>query len=189
MKIKLTPFFLFIIVFFSCKGKAKDPILYVPKGSILVFDTSSGKLKVSTEDKKLITTWESFREAMSKSDYETRNSLSCDSIVCFCADVHANNIAKPVDTFYKKYSEKLFSDTFISLAFDSSKVWVRYDLDSMYYNAYPFLTTISDLEKPKVAEINLSFPAPPGERVGTLGTLTFIETNSTYKFVGYFTIP
>jgi hypothetical protein len=49
--------------------------------------------------------------------------------------------------------------------------------------------TISDLEYPRIVEINLSFPIPKGEIEGTLGTFVFIETKKSYKFFGYFTIP
>ena len=189
MRPHLTIFLFLVIAIYSCKNKPKEAIEYPSKGSIFLFDTASGKNIVSSDDKKLISTWETFRDAMSKSDYKAMKSLSLDSIICFCGDVDDNNDIKAVDTFYNKYSPKLFSDDFVSIAFDSSKVWSRYDWDSMYYYAYPFLTTISDLEYPKIVEINFSFPIPKGEEEGTLGTLAFIETKNSYKLLGYFTIP
>ena len=125
---------------------------------------------------------------MSKSDHDAMKSLSLDSVICFCG-VNDDNDIRDADTFYKEYSPTIFSDDFISVAFDSSKVWASYEWDSTYYNAYPFLNTASDLKNPKIAAINLSFPIMKGEKEGTLGTLTFIETKNSYKLFGYFTIP
>jgi len=171
-------------------NKSKDKIKYAPKGSLLLFDTASGKYVISSADKKLISTWESFREAISTLDYKTFKSLSSDSIVCpNCVWPTKKEVVIAVDTFYYKYANDLFSNSFIRLVFDSSKVRCRYDFDSVYFNAYDYLMTISDLEKPKIAQIFISYPISNGDSEGTLGVLGFIETKVGYKFFGYSTIP
>jgi hypothetical protein len=182
------PFLLFLTVFACTTNKSKEKIQYASKGSLLLFDTATGKYIISLADKKLIATWESFRQAISKLDYTTLESLSFDSVICpDCISI--GNGVMTGDTFYKNYAKDLFSNSFISLIFDSSKVRCSYDFDSTNFNAYPFLTTISDLKNPKVAEIFISYPVSNGDSEGTLGILGFIETKQGYKFFGYSTIP
>ena len=186
---RLISLLIFFFAIASCNNNSKGKIQYAPGGSILLFDTASGKYSISSLDKKLISTWESFRQAISKSDFKTLTALSFDSIICDdCLPVEENRVI-PVDTFYKKYAKELFSNSFVSFLLDSSKITCSYDYDSVHFNAHPFLTTVSDLKKPKVAQIFISYGVPPGESEGSSGIMCFIETKDSYKFVEYSTIP
>ena len=182
--------FLSLLSILGCtSNKTKDKIQYASNGSLLLFDTTSGKYMISSADKKLIATWELFQQALSKGDYKTLESFSSDSIVCTnCVSVN-EKVVMAADTFYQKYSKDLFSNDFVRLVFDSSKVRCSYDFDSVYFNAYDYVTTISDLEKPRVAQIFISYPISNGDSEGTSAILGFIETKLGYKFFDYSTIP
>jgi hypothetical protein len=182
--------FLFLVTFLACStNKSKDKTQFATEGSLLLFDTTSGKYVVSSVDKKLISTWESFRHAISKSDYTTLRALSCDSIICpHCVSAEENSVM-PADTFYKHFAKSLFLDPFSSLIFDSTKIRCRYDFNNTNFDAYPFLTTISDLKNPKIAEIFISFPVSDGNSEGTTAILDFIETKLGYKFFSCWSIP
>jgi len=189
MRLYSIPLLLLVTIFACSTNKPKDKIQFAPRGSLLLFDTASGKYIVSSVDKKLITTWELFRQAISKSDYITLKSFSSDSIVCpNCVSLN-DEVVIAVDSFYQKNAKDLFSNSFTRLLFDSSKIRCSYDFDSVYFNAYAYLLTISDLEKPKVAQIFISYPINNGDSEGTSGILEFIETKQGHKFFGYSTIP
>ena len=189
MRPRLIPFLVFFFTIASCNNNSKGKTQYSPRGSILLFDTASGKYSISSLDKKLISTWESFRQAISKSDFKTLTSLSFDSIICDdCLPMEENRVI-PVDTFYKKYAKDLFSNSFVSILSDSSKIRCSYDYDSVHFHARPFLTTASDLRKPKVAQIFISYNVPPGELESSSGIMCFVETRGGYKFFEYSTIP
>ena len=146
MKLYSISFLLILTVFACSTKKSKDKTQYASKGSLLLFDTASGMYMVSSTDKKLIATWESFREAISKSDYSRLKYLSLDNVICpNCVSVEKSNVL-PANIFYQEYAKDLFSNSFISLIFDSTKVRCSYDYDSINFNAYPFLMTISEIE-------------------------------------------
>jgi hypothetical protein len=77
MNLKATPLFLLLILI-ACTNKQPKEQKYASKGSLLVFDSTSGKYIVSAADKKLISTWETFTEAISKGDLTTLRGLPLD---------------------------------------------------------------------------------------------------------------
>lgn len=160
------------------------------KGELLIFDTLLNKYVISKSDTKLISSWTLFRQAISTNDFKVLKQLSTDSIICTICSIHNKeyNITAS-DTFCRNFASDLFSKSFINLTFDSSKVRCSFDYDSSHFYAYPYLTTVSNIDKPKVAQIFVSFPLRSGETEGTSAILGFIETKTTYKFFGYSTIP
>jgi len=182
---------LIVLTFTNCsENKQTGTTEYAHKGELLTFDTLANKYVISKSDTKLISTWTLFRQAISTSDFNGFKQFSTDSIICTICGIHNDeyNITAS-DTFYKKFASDIFSKAFVNLTFDSSKVRCSYDYDSSYFYAYPYLTTISDIDKPKIAQIFVSFPLRSGETEGTSAILGFIETKATYKFFGYSTIP
>src|SRR4029079_13678836 len=109
----------------------------------------SRKYAASSTDQKLIATWESFKQAITKSDFNTLTSMSFDSVICDDCIPREEHRVIPADTFYNMYAKQIFSNSFVSLLSDSSKIRCRYDNDSVHFNAHPFLKTISDLSQPK----------------------------------------
>jgi len=186
MKLSLIPFLLLLIVFACTSKQSKEQ--YPSKGEMSVFDTTSGTYVVSAKDKKLISTWETFREAISNSDYQTLKNLSFDSIVCGNCVLFERHPVMASDTFYTRYAPDLFT-SMSSLVFDSTEVRCSYALDSSYFYAFPVLTTLSDKTQPKLAIIFVSYPLSHGRDEGTSGMLGFLETRNGYKFFGYSTIP
>jgi hypothetical protein len=93
------------------------------------------------------------------------------------------------DIFYRKHATDLFSKSFSTLLLDSSKVRCSYDLDSSYFYAHRFLTTVSDMEKPRLAVMFIEYPASNSEGEHNSGLLGFLETKNGYKYFGYSTIP
>ena len=189
MTLSATPLFLLLIVI-ACTNKQPKEQKYASKGSLLVFDSTSGKYVVSAADKKLVSTWETFTEAVSNSDYKTLRRLSLDSITCDnCVSTEERPTTMAADTFYSKHATDLFSKSFSTLLLDSSKVRCSYDLDSSYFYAHPFLTTLSDMTKPKLAVMFIKYPISNSEGEPNSGLLGFLETKNGYKFFGYSTIP
>lgn len=182
---------LFIIATIAgCSEKKKEEApKYAPKGSLLVFDSLARKYTISSADQKLITTWESFTQAAVRSDYRTMRSLSMDSIVCGQCPDFGNSNTMNADTFYAKHAENIFSERFNLLLRDSSKIRCSYETGSMYFNAHVFLRMNSYLEKPRIAEMYVSFPNADSEEEGKTGILVFVETKDGYKFFEYMTIP
>ena len=187
MRLSLIALLLLLIVL-ACTSKQSTEQQYPPKGQMSVFDTTSGKYVVSANDKKLISTWETFREAISNSDYRTLKNLSFDSVVCDDCVLAEGHPVMASDMFYKKYAPDLFT-SISSLVFDNTEVRCSYALDSSYFYAYPILTTLSDKAQPKLAVIFVSYPITDGRDEGSSGMLGFIETSNGYKFFGYSTIP
>jgi hypothetical protein len=187
MRLSLISILLFFISL-ACTSKQFKEQQYPSKGEMSVFDTTSGKYIVSAQDKKLISTWETFREAISHSDYQTLKRLSFDSIVCDNCVLAEGHPVLASDTFYTRYAPDLFT-SMSSLVFDSTKVRCSYDLDSSYFYAYPVLSTLSDKSQPKLAIIFVSYPVPEGREEGSSRMLGFLETSKGYKFFGYSTIP
>jgi hypothetical protein len=187
MRLSPIPLLLFVIVF-ACTSKQSKKQQYPSKGEMSVFDTTSGKYVVSAKDKKLLSTWETFREAISNFDYQTLKNFSFDSIVCDNCVLAEGHPVMASDTFYSRYAPDLFT-SMSSLVFDSTKVRCSYALDSTYFYAYPVLTTLSDKAQPKLAIIFVSHPISNGRVEGTSGMLGFLETSKGYKFFGYSTIP
>jgi hypothetical protein len=190
MNLLVTPFFLLLFLA-ACTNKQPNEQQYAPKGSLLVFDSTSGKYVVSATDKKLISTWETFTEAVSKGDLTTLRELSLDSIICHnCVSIDERP-TMVADTFYVKHAQKLFSKSFAALILDSSKIKCSYDLDSTYFYAYRFLMTASDITKPKLAVMFVEYPAlkTNGDGEHNSGLLGFLETKNGYKYFGYSTIP
>lgn len=182
---------LIILTFANCsENRRTEPTEYVHKGELLIFDTLSNKYVISKSDTKLISTWNLFRNTISTNDFTGLQQLCTDSIICTLCRIHnkEHNIMTD-DAFCTKFASDLFSKSFVNLMFDSSKVRCSYDYDSSYFYAYPYLTTVSDIAKPKVAQIIVSFPLRSGETEGNTAILGFIETESTYKFFGFSTIP
>jgi hypothetical protein len=188
MTLSATPLFLLLIVI-ACTNKPPKEQKYASKGSLLVFDSTSGKHVVSAADKKLISTWETFTEAVSNSDYNTLRGLSLDSIICDNCVSTEESPTMAADTFYSNHATDLFSKSFSTLLFDSSKVRCSYGLDSSYFYAHPFLTTVSDMAKPKLAVMFIEYPVSNSEGEHNFGLLGFLETRNGYKFFGYSTIP
>jgi hypothetical protein len=183
MRLSLIPLVLLLVVL-ACTSKKSKEQQYPSKGEMLVFDTSSGMYVVSAKDRKLISTWETFRKAISTSDYETLQTLSFDSIVCDNCVLAEGHPVIGSDRFYSRYAPGLFA-SMSSLVFDSTKVKCSYALDSSYFYAYPVLFSLSDKSLPKLAVIFVSYPIPDGRDEGTSGMLGFLETSNGYKFFGY----
>lgn len=181
----------FVLIFNSCSDNRKTKLTeFAHKGEFLTFDTLSNRYVISKSDTKLLSSWNLFREAISTHDFIGLKQLSTDSIICtICGIQHEEHNITASDTFYRKFASDLFSKSFVHLIFDSTKVRCIYDYDGTYFYAYPYLTTISDLDRPKIAQIFVSFPLRSGEKEGTSVVLGFIETKKTYKFFGYSTIP
>jgi hypothetical protein len=179
---------LLLLIIIACTSQQSQKQQYPSKGEMSVFDTTSGKYVISDKDKKLISTWETFREAISNSDYQTLKNFSFDSIVCDNCVLAEGHPVLASDTFYTRYAPDLFA-SMSSLVFDSTKVKCSYALDSSYFYAYPVLSTLSDKSQPKLAVIFVSYPVPDERNEGSSGMLGFLETSKGYKFFGYSTIP
>lgn len=190
MNPSVIPFFLLLFLA-ACTNKQSNEQHYASKGSLLVFDSTSGKYVASAKDKKLISTWETFTEAVSKGDLTALRELSLDSIICDnCVSIDKRP-TMAADTFYVKHAHNLFSKSFATLILDSSKIKCSYDLDSSYFYAYQFLMTASDIEKPKLAIMFVEYPALKTNSDGeqNSGLLGFLETKKGYKYFGYSTLP
>ncbi len=112
---------LFLIV--SCKGKQSE---YASKGSISLFDTTSGQYFISTADEKLISTWQEFKYAILISDYKKLKSLSTDSIInSGCTD--GKQAIIDGNSFYARCAQTVFSNSLASLVQDSSRIRRAYD--------------------------------------------------------------
>lgn len=174
---------------YACTSKPLKKQFTLPKGSMWVFDTLSGKYIVSSQDQKLISTWESFKQAISNSNFEKLKKLSFDSIICSnCVQTDEDPILTS-GIFYKEHASRIFSNSFSAILSDDSNIRCTYDLDSSYYYAYPILSTISDIATPKLAIIFVSSPVlnSQGERNSKM--LGFLECKQGYKFFGFSTMP
>jgi hypothetical protein len=182
---------LIILTLTNCsENRQTEQTKYAPNGTLLTFDTLSNSYVISKDDIKLIASWTLFKQALSTNGFEGLRQLSTDSIICPNCGIHNEKYSIAIiDTFCKNFASDLFSKSFVNLMFDSSKVRCSYDYDSSYFYAYPYLTTASNIDKPKIAQIFVSFPLRSGETEGISAILGFIETNATYKFFGYSTIP
>jgi hypothetical protein len=182
---------LIILTLTNCsENRQKKQTIYAPNGTLLTFDTLSNKYLISKDDIKLIATWTLFKKALSTNDFEDLKQLSTDSIICPNCGIHNENYSiTTIDTFFKNFASDIFSKSFVNLMFDSSKIRCSYDYDSSYLYAYPYLTTISNIAKPKVAQIFVSFPLRSGETEGTSAIFGFIVTKASYKFFCYSTMP
>jgi len=190
MRLQSISFILVLSVVGCTSNQSKDNGQESPNESLAVFDTASRKYAASSADQKLIATWESFKQAIPKSDFNKLTSMSFDSVICDDCIPPEEHRVIPADTFYQKYAKQIFSNSFVSLLSDSSKIRCRYDYDSVHFKAHPFLSAVSDLNKPKVAQIFVSFGTPTtGEPEGNSAIMCFIETKDGYKFVEYSTVP
>jgi hypothetical protein len=182
---------LIILTLTNCSDNSQtEPTQYAQSATLLTFDTTASKYVFSTSDGKLISSWTLFKQTLSANDFEGLRYLSTDSIICPNCGIHNEeyNITS-VDTFCRNFAADLFSESFVILTLDSSKVRCSYDYDSSYFYTFPFLTTVSDIDKPRVAQIFVSFPLRSGETESSSAILGFIETKASYKFFGYSTIP
>lgn len=156
--------------------------------SILVFVLCScsspeeEKVEKFPNDEKLINSWNLFKRALNKSDLTTLQSLSNDCINSLAIDTVVTK-----EVFYGKYFNDVFNDKLLSFINDTTKVSGGYD-GSNVLEMYPCLSANTGLNSPKLASIHIGIPIA-NQREGLSVVLDFIETNTVYKFCGYYTIP
>ncbi len=190
MTLSPKPILLFLVAT-ACTMNLHKTQKYPSKGSLLVFDRISGQYIVTAADKQLIATWETFKQAVSASDYNTLKSISFNSIVCDICVSSGASATMTANTFYGNHASDLLSKSFSTRILDSSKVKCSYDLDSSYFYAHPVLSTVSDLAKRRLGVMFIEYPVSNRNSQGehNSGLLGFLETRSGYKFFGYSTIP
>lgn len=168
------------LLVFACSSPANDvesAKQAPPPGSLSFFDTVSGTYKISSEDKKLINTWQLFKTALLTPDSAILKSLFSDSIYCLvCQPTDEGPGLIGADEFHQRYTKKMFFSELLSLMADNSNVRVSYRKDGQYPHF-------------KRADIFVLFPLKKGQYEASSAILIFDETVSGYKFSGYWTIP
>lgn len=151
-----------------------------PPGSMSFFDTVSGTYKISSEDKKLINTWESFTKALVNADSALLRSFFADSIYCPYCLVRSNDEPGLIgaDEFYHRFANDIFNSNLLSRMIDNSRVKGYYVVD---HEGRP--------DGLKRAEIFVSYPLREGQYEGSSDILIFDETKSGYKFSGIWMMP
>jgi hypothetical protein len=181
--------FIITLVFWTCTAREPKPELEIAAKPVLKFwDTSANAFKLLT-DGKLFDSWEIFKAALLKNDFEQLKSLSTDCI--HCAVCNSNNYVQ-WEVFYRKYFIQLFDSVILSRMNDSAKADGHYNNANWHIYAKDCIAKSSDLSKPELIEIWVRVSDRDSFYKGFEGghaTLAFIETASGYKFCGYSTIP
>jgi hypothetical protein len=181
---------LFSPIAFSCSNdKIKDTVRYVPKGSMVFFDTLSNKYEISSKDTSLIISWDSFAKAALIADFTTLKSMSADCISCMnCMKLDEESRDMGIEEFYRDHASFIFDSLFVSLMNNNKYVRGSYKTGDWYPDSTCISANIR-IDNPKGVNIYVSFPLRKGENESSTAILEFIETELGYKFYGYSTIP
>jgi hypothetical protein len=189
MRFPLITLLISAIAFGCSNDKIKDTEMYVPKGSMVFFDTLSNKYEISSKDTSLIISWDSFARAALIGDFITLKSMSADCISCMnCMKLDEEYRDMGVEEFYRDHASFIFDSLFVSLMNNNKYVRGSYKTDDWYPDS-TCITTNTRIDNPKGVNVYVSFPLRKGDYEGSTAILDFIETKLGYKFYGYSTIP
>lgn len=180
----------FTAIVFSCSNdKIHNTENYIPKGSMLFFDTLSNKYEITSKDTSLMITWESFAKAALNADFTSLKSMSADCISCMnCMKLNEEFRDMGVEEFYRDHAHFIFDSLFVSLMNNNNHVRGSYKSGDWYPDSTCILGK-TEIDNPKGVRIYVSFPLRKGEYEASTALLEFIETKWGYKFYGYSTIP
>lgn len=153
------------------------------------FDCSTNsKLKKPRfpDDPKLISSWETFRLAVNKSDTTTLMSISHSCIMCSLCSSGDDGRIIPMEQFYHNQFPIVFDKALLSSMNDSSKVWAVYDSSSTYIERDSCLAIKVSTVK-KLADVFVNIGTHDGE--GSFVVIHFSKYDSSYKFYGMSMMP
>lgn len=137
-------------------------------------------------DEQLIKTWQSFKEALNRSDTTTLLSLSYSCILCSLCSPPKENLFMPARKFYQDHFHDVFNDRLLSFVNDSTKVRAAYDNNSTFTERDSCLK-INSPSTNKLADVFVGIPIEGEEGLTVL--VHFAKTASGFKFYGVSTIP
>ena len=138
------------------------------------------------DDKNLLVSWNSFKDALNTSDTAVLKSLSNHCIFCSLCTTDQSFDFMSSNEFYQQHFSEIFNTKLLSFINDSSKVSASYD-ESTFLERDSCLSDNNILDSSKLANIHVNIPIPGEE--GLTVWIHFIETKGAYKFYGISTIP
>ena len=137
-------------------------------------------------DQKLLKSWQSFREAVNKSDTTALISLSHSCILCtVCFSPDTVGIISAQE-FYRQHFRNVFNGRLVSFMNDSTRIRAAYDNNSTFPERDSCLV-INAVTDNKLADVFVNIRG--GDKEGLSVLIHFVKIDSLYKFYGISTMP